>query len=199
MAACHQVTVLNDDIFGDPLDVEMFKTCKWKQIDNSHEKVNEEDVVETFVYPPEVVEKMNAGDKSYENYHRLQIEYKFDFSSALQRMSVIVTNNFDTEHQYTMYIKGSPEAIKKLCTENTYPKEYDETFKKYTQKGLRVIGLGYKHLKNFDLSNIDNIQREDVEREGTFVFLGFLIFVNKLKPATKNAIKELKEGNLFYF
>lgn len=193
MAAWHQVTVLDDGMFGDPLDVEMLKTCKWKQIDSSW-KDDEDEIVETFVYPPEVVERMGFGDKLIENYHRLKIEYKFDFSSALQRMSVIVSNKFDTENQYTMYIKGSPEIIKELWVRSTYPKDYDKTFNKYTKKGLRVIALAYKHLQNFDISKADDIEREDIECDESFTFLGFLIFSNKLKPATKNSIKELNDG-----
>jgi cation-transporting ATPase 13A2 len=64
MAACHQVTILNEECFGDPLDVEMFKVAKWSMLDNSEDKVTAEDIVETWVYPPEIMEKIKA-DKSY--------------------------------------------------------------------------------------------------------------------------------------
>jgi magnesium-transporting ATPase (P-type) len=93
-----------------------------------------------------------------------------------------------------MYIKGSPEVMKKLCNSSTYPKDYDQTFKKYTQKGLRVIALGYKYIPDFDMSKIDEIERESIETDDSFTFCGFLIFINRLKPATKQAIQELREG-----
>ena len=38
---------------------------------------------------------------------------RFDFSSLLQRMSVICKNDFD--ETYKAFVKGSPEKISELC------------------------------------------------------------------------------------
>ena len=38
---------------------------------------------------------------------------RFDFSSSLQRMSVICKNQFDG--QFKAFVKGSPEMISSLC------------------------------------------------------------------------------------
>jgi magnesium-transporting ATPase (P-type) len=38
---------------------------------------------------------------------------RFDFSSNLQRMSVICRNKFDD--QFRAFVKGSPEKILELC------------------------------------------------------------------------------------
>ena len=70
---------------------------------------------------------------------------------------------------------------------------------KYTQKGLRVISLAYKYLPEFDVKASGDIDRRQYETQKSFVFLGFLIFINKLKPETKDAIKELQEGTLKYY
>ena len=41
---------------------------------------------------------------------------------------------------------------------------------------------------------LDNIEREEVERD--FEFLGFMIFENRLKPATTGIIEKLNDANI---
>jgi len=55
---------------------------------------------------------------------------RFDFSSKLQRMSVIVKNFID--NSFRVYVKGSPERIKELCKDSSLPKNYDEILEIYT-------------------------------------------------------------------
>ena len=195
MAACHQVTVIRGNYYGDPLDVEMLKTIKWVMPENDEFSIENKN--ETFIYPPEIYKELENNPEKAAELYRLKVVHKFDFSSALQRMSVVVSNSFNLTNQYTMYIKGSPEAIQKLWDESTYPRDYEQTFKKYTQKGLRVISLAYKYLPKFDTEQAGDIDRKHYETLKSFVFLGFLIFINKLKPETKDAIKELQEGKFY--
>ena len=49
---------------------------------------------------------------------------RFDFSSKLQRMSVIAKNMFDDT--FRSYVKGSPERIRELCLAETLPENFDE-------------------------------------------------------------------------
>jgi cation-transporting P-type ATPase 13A2 len=53
-----------------------------------------------------------------------------------------------------------------------------------------VIALAYKNLDSFD----EKIDRDYAE--SSLHFLGLLIFINKLKPETTQAIKDLQEANI---
>ena len=56
-----------------------------------------------------------AKDANYQ----LALVRRFDFSSKLQRMSVIVKNFID--QTFKAYVKGSPERIRELCSEESLP------------------------------------------------------------------------------
>ena len=64
---------------------------------------------------------------------------------------------------------------------------------KYSQHGLRIIALCYKQI---------DIKKEDAEtvsrdlEDKDFIFLGFIIFANKLKVVTKKTIDQLHEGGV---
>lgn len=47
---------------------------------------------------------------------------RFDFSSELQRMSVICKNDFD--QSFKAFVKGSPEKISELCRRETIPQDF---------------------------------------------------------------------------
>jgi P-type E1-E2 ATPase len=99
--------------------------------------------------------------------HKLLLIKKFEFSSELQRMSVVVRNNIDRE--ILCYIKGSPESIQSLCDEESIPKNYSEQLDNYTSRGFRVIALAYRTL-NMDESDFDdNVEREKIERVSSSV------------------------------
>ena len=70
---------------------------------------------------------------------------RFDFSSKLQRMSVIVKNFLN--NTFRLYVKGSPERIKELCLPETLPDNFDEILEVYTEHGYRVLGLATKPLE----------------------------------------------------
>lgn len=55
---------------------------------------------------------------------------RFDFSSKLQRMSVLVKSFLDKS--FKGYVKGSPERIIELCRKETVPKNFDEILDIYT-------------------------------------------------------------------
>jgi cation-transporting ATPase 13A3/4/5 len=59
-----------------------------------------------------------------ESQHKLGLVRRFDFSSKLQRMSVIVKNF--SNGTYKSFIKGSPEKIKEMCTPESLPENFDE-------------------------------------------------------------------------
>jgi magnesium-transporting ATPase (P-type) len=47
---------------------------------------------------------------------------RFEFSSALQRMSVVCKNEIDGK--FRAFVKGSPEMIETLCLSGTMPPDF---------------------------------------------------------------------------
>ncbi len=79
---------------------------------------------------------------------------------------------------------------------NSYavPMDYDELLNFYTHRGFRVIACATKHIRNLNKSKVQSMSRNDVESGLDFV--GFIIFENKLKPASASAINELSEAGI---
>lgn len=71
----------------------------------------------------------------------LTIRRRFQFSSALKRMSTISSL---PGGKLVAAVKGAPETIKKML-ENV-PQDYDDTYKWYTRQGSRVLALGMKEM-----------------------------------------------------
>lgn len=190
MASCHSVAKLGDRLLGDPLETEMFKNTEW--IINEDEDKNKDEIhqYDASVYPQNLV-KLIENDEVSDAY-QIRIVKRFEFSSELQRMSVIARNNLD--NRYVCFIKGSPEMIHDLSRPDTIPEDFLNALDKYTNNGLRVIALGYKYLDDFDAEKAEGCYREDVEHD--IEFLGLLIFANKLKSISSSCIKHLNEGKI---
>lgn len=73
------------------------------------------------------------------NRIQLHIRRRFQFSSALKRMSTISTLPGGAVIAAT---KGAPETIKTMLSQ--VPEGYDETYKWFTKRGSRVLALGIK-------------------------------------------------------
>ena len=92
-------------------------------------------------------------------------------------MSVICRNKID--NKFKAFVKGSPEKISELCIKSTLPNDFQDILMKYTKDGYRVIALSVKDLDGMTYRTSQTIQRQDVEKDLTF--LGLLIMENKLK------------------
>jgi len=119
---------------------------------------------------------VSLDDSNTGNYKNALIR-RFDFSSALQRMSVICKNVFDDN--YKVFVKGSPEKICELCTPSSLPENFTDVMSSYTKDGYRVIALATKDLPNLTYRQAHRIEREAIECD--LNFLGLLIMENKLK------------------
>ncbi|KAI8425683.1 hypothetical protein MSG28_011492 [Choristoneura fumiferana] len=82
---------------------------------------------------------------------------------------------------------------KKLENPRLLPEDLDEVLHFYAEKGYRVIALGSRLLE-VTHRQLQKMTREEVECE--LEFLGLVIMENKLKGATTNIIRELKEANI---
>jgi cation-transporting ATPase 13A3/4/5 len=145
MASCHGLTVVQGKVLGEELELKMFDATGWKLV--------EED--KTIVH---------------KNSKRLTIQKRFEFSSTLQRMSVIVE---DTNGRYSCFVKGSPEKLRELCIPSTLPKNFHRILDYYAKSGFRVLACASR--------KIDRIYLERNDVEHSLVFEGLLIMQNKLK------------------
>lgn len=126
------------------------------------------------------------GENNNKNNYQIALIRRFDFSSKLQRMSVIVKNFMDSS--FRSYVKGSPERISELCKPSSLPSNYEEVLKIYTECGYRVLALATKSL-DINFIKAQKITRDEVE--DNLEFLGLLVMQNKLKPVTINIIETL--------
>lgn len=76
---------------------------------------------------------------------QIHIRRRYQFSSALKRMSTISAMSDSQGRKWVAAVKGAPETLKGMYTE--VPTWYDETYRWYTRRGSRVLALGYKEMK----------------------------------------------------
>jgi len=145
MATCHNLNVVEGQLIGDPLDIEMFKFVNW----SIQEKEGSIDGLSTIVRPKnnqnndDNVEIKIDTQKSYQSLDKyisdsniseidsskdlleLGIIKVFEFVSHLRRMSVIVRRMYTNESNLTVsenleaFVKGAPEEIRNICRKNT--------------------------------------------------------------------------------
>ena len=100
--------------------------------------------------------------------------YILEFTSERRRMSVIIKNENEINNKYYLYIKGSDNVINNLISEeNKSTKEYKYIMNKaneYSEKGLRILLIGYKELSIEEFLEFDNKYKylsEDLEDNNT--------------------------------
>ena len=131
----------------------------------------------------------NFSDVSIQEELNFAIIRRFEFSSRLQRMSVITRSLVDTK--FRIFAKGSPEKIKELSLPESIPANFHDVLTSYTQNGLRVLGMACKILPDMSYEKLQSKTRDFFEND--LVFCGFLIMENMLKPETKGVIDELND------
>ena len=190
MATCHCLSIINNKIIGDPIDVKMFENTGWILDDKQNEQDNIMDNGSS--YNNKIIFKVKPKKSKELNFYNLEVYKRFDFVSNLQRMSVIAKDT--NEDYFKIFCKGSPEKLKKLCLNETIPSNYNKTLDYYAAKGYRILALACKYIKIENMEKIDSIQREKIEKN--MIFLGFLIVTNKLKPESKSTIATLDTADL---
>jgi len=111
------------------------------------------------------------------------------FNYTRRRMSVITRDG----DRYLIICKGAPESLLPVCstmrTDNKVSRLNEDRvqrlFEDLSGKGYRVLGLGVREIeKKEDYSASD---------EHDLTFLGFLCFLDPLKPTAEQSIQELRE------
>ncbi|KAJ8705269.1 hypothetical protein PYW07_011096 [Mythimna separata] len=189
MAACHSLTLLDNELAGDPLDLKMFESTGWV--------LEEPEVPEHSNYEiltPTIVKPRKTANIDVDDIHlplEVGIVQQHQFVSSLQRASVVT--RVLGEDVLRVYTKGAPEMLKTLCTNDTVPDNLFEVLNSYAEKGYRVIAVATRVLE-VTFNQLQKMTREEVERD--LEFLGLVIMENRLKAATTGIIRELKEANI---
>lgn len=171
LAAAHALVMLEDGIIGDPMEKNTLESIEWT--------LTKGDVV----HPK--TEK--AGGK-----HGIRILRRFQFSSALKRMSTLSTIHEGGTDKLLAAVKGAPETIKGMLA--SVPQGYDEHYKTWARRGKRVLALGYKFMdESIKSADCRDLHRDDVERQ--LQFAGFLVFGCPLKDDAVKAVKMLNESS----
>ncbi|KAG5645949.1 hypothetical protein DXG03_004741 [Asterophora parasitica] len=168
LAAAHALVKLDDGTtVGDPMEKTTLEALEWN------------------LGKGEVVSPTNRNAPHATN---LTMRRRFQFSSALKRMSTISTL---PSGKTLVAVKGAPETIKSMLT--TIPAHYDDTYKYFTRKGSRVLALGMKEMEAMGIDKINKLPRD--KAESGLVFGGFLVFHCPLKPDAVEAIKMLADSS----
>jgi cation-transporting ATPase 13A1 len=160
IGTCHSLFKVGDKVVGDPMEKTALSFVKWTMTSN---------------------DTLQNGKRSARILHR------FPFSSALKRMSCLVS----TGSSIMITCKGAPEVVEEMLV--NIPPWYREAFTHLAHSGARVLALAHKTLPStFSNEQAKHYQREKAESGLTFA--GFLIFHCPLKPDSKEAVRALKES-----
>jgi len=129
LAAAHALVRLDDGtIVGDPMEKTTLEALEW-QLSNGDQVA------------PSAAKAPNAS--------RIFIRRRFQFSSALKRMSTVSSL---PSGKTLVAVKGAPETIKGMLAE--VPEWYDVTYKWYTRRGSRVLALGMKEMESMSMDKV---------------------------------------------
>ncbi|KAJ2093025.1 hypothetical protein IW138_000739 [Coemansia sp. RSA 986] len=225
LTTCHAVKLVDGVYVGDPLDVKMFESTGWvldEDDDNCEQLIAQKTAGHGFgshlqspeplvgglsspgndkaakrMMPVPVVVRPPNSDRftldraGSANVYELGIIRTFDFSASLRRQAVIAKRLGARYNE--VYVKGAPEAIRELCYSDTIPRDFDKVLLEYTNHGYRVIALAGKSLK-MSWPKLQKLKRDTVEQD--LIFMGFLIFENKLKPTTTPVLDKLRGAQI---
>ena len=162
LASCHSLFVIDGKVTGDPM-----------------EKATVE-FINANIEDSDVVSYLGSTIKVF---------HRFQFSSALKRMSVVAGVS---GRGVLVTVKGAPEVIKGML--KSVPADYEKTYKHLARTGARVISLAFKVLKTQDMTSekARRLHRDEVESE--LEFCGFLCLRCPLKADSKGAIAALRNS-----
>lgn len=172
MASCNSLHCnQNREVIGDPLEIATFSASG-------------------FTVPVLSTAKNSISLATLVNELRnlkLSVRHRFLFSSALKRMSVIVTidellpagNNSCSKTQTWVFTKGAPEVLEERLLE--VPTFYRQAYQHHMTNGKRVLVLAGRRIAQDPVPGGDlrNFPREEAEKN--LVFISFLLFDSDLK------------------
>ncbi|XP_012518030.1 PREDICTED: probable cation-transporting ATPase 13A2 [Propithecus coquereli] len=189
LATCHTLSWLQDTPVGDPMDLKMVESTGWVLQEPATDSAFGAQVL--AVMRPPLREPQLQGTE--EPPMPVSVLRRFPFSSALQRMDVVVA--WPGAAQPEACVKGSPELVAGLCKPDTVPPDFAQTLQSYTAAGYRVVALASKPLPIAPSPEAaQQLTRDTVEQE--LSLLGLLVMRNLLKPQTTPVIQALRRTHI---
>ncbi|XP_038190566.1 polyamine-transporting ATPase 13A2 isoform X2 [Arvicola amphibius] len=190
LATCHALSQLRDTPVGDPMDLKMVESTGWVLEEGPAADSAPGTQVLAVMRPPPGGPQQQGTEEPLEP---ISILCRFPFSSALQRMDVVVAWPGATQPE--AYVKGSPELVASLCSPETVPSDFTQVLQSYTAAGYRVVALAGKPLPIApSLEAAQQLTRDTVEQE--LSLLGLLVMRNLLKPQTTPVIQTLRKTGI---
>ncbi|KAG7396002.1 hypothetical protein PHYBOEH_002908 [Phytophthora boehmeriae] len=182
LATCHGLTERSGQIEGYALERDMFRATGY-----SLEPESSENTVMPGQFAAVIASPIGK---------LFGVVARFPFDAARQRSSVVI-EDLDSGNRFA-YAKGSPEAIKKVCSTNTLPNNYVARARSYAHQGFYVVALATKTVPAAVVSPkseaAEPMARDAVE--SSLTFLGFLLFVNQVKPESPYVVGSLEEAGV---
>ncbi|KAF1793149.1 P-type ATPase, cytoplasmic domain N [Phytophthora cactorum] len=182
LATCHGLTERSGQIQGYALEKDMFRATGYSL---------EPETSDNTVMPGQFAALVASPIGKL-----FGVVARFPFDAARQRSSVVV-EDLDSGNRY-VYVKGSPEAIRKICTPNTLPSNYVARARSYAHQGFYVVALATKTFAAAAVSprseTSQPVDRDAVESSAGF--LGFMLFVNQVKPEAPYVVGALEEAGV---
>ncbi|OQR86858.1 P-type ATPase (P-ATPase) Superfamily [Achlya hypogyna] len=169
IAVCHNLTETNGVVTGYPLELEMLRATSYTFESSA---------------APSLDRAVSLGTAPNGVFLA-----RFAFDAAVQRSSVVV-QTIDAPTESTVFVKGSPEAMAEVCDPKTLPHDYFGIVTAYSRRGYYCMVLASKPYTVAKTAPM----RADVESNVTFV--GFLLFLNPIKPASTGVIQALEDADI---
>ena len=187
LGACHSLVLVDDKVAGDPLEVASLRAIKWELPLKGPADVCRPKP-EVSVERPQSVETLDSGRVKLT---QVKILARHHFSSKLQRMSVVVKIKGDSGGGFAL-VKGSPEALSKMCT--NCPHDYEKVAGNLAKRGMRVIALGLRRLTGSQ--EIKQCCDSRSFTEDQLRFVGFIAFTCRVRKDTAECIQNLLYGGM---
>lgn len=114
---------------------------------------------------------------------------RFEFVHARASMSVAIQDKA-TGHIH-VFLKGAFEKVASVCP-TSVPPTYFKAAEEMARQGCYVLAMAHKDLGPVDVGWVQSLPRDELEAGLTL--LGLVSFQNQLKPDTKLALRQLREG-----
>ncbi|KAI9347664.1 hypothetical protein BDR26DRAFT_799535 [Obelidium mucronatum] len=215
IAACHSLNLINDELVGSTVDVELFEATKFRLAQDEPTAMLNGHIFPVIarVYKP--LPKLPATPQSTPRSPNLPdvepvmtkpLSIQIPKPTVLDTLIASPTGITPTSgakqialpwEALTVVTKGSPETIRNICKQSTIPSDYHATYTRYATAGWYVLALASNKdstLKITTAEDLAAITRDQVERD--LKFLGFVLLKNPLKSESQSTVSLLTDAGI---